>query len=173
LALDDIRLGVIPTWINSDGSGYVNYMETSQIDIAVNANGMEPGLYESKVVVESITTEHRDTVDVQLTVEDATVAIDGATIPVDFHLAQNYPNPFNPTTKIRYGIPHSSLVEIIIYDIIGREVSVLSNTQQEAGHHNLSWDGTNELGAMVSAGIYFCVIQAGDFRQTKKMVLLK
>ena len=173
VALDDIRLGIIPPWINSNGSGYVNYMQTSSIDIGINANGMIPGLYESKVVVQSITTEHRDTVDVQLTVEAATVAIDGETIPIDFHLAQNYPNPFNPTTNIRYSIPHSSLVEIIIYDIIGREVFMLSNTQKEAGYHNLSWDGTNELGAMVSAGIYFYAIQAGDYTQTKKMVLLK
>jgi flagellar hook assembly protein FlgD len=148
-------------------------METASIEIGINANGMEPGLYESKIVVHSISTEHRDTVDVQLTVEDATVALDGVSIPIDFHLAQNYPNPFNPKTNIHYSIPHLSNVKIIIYDIIGRAVLVLSNTQQEAGYYNLSWDGTNELGAMVSAGIYFYAIQASDFRQTKKMILLK
>jgi hypothetical protein len=67
-ALDDIRLGIIPIWVNSDGSGYVHYMETAELEISLNANGLEPGLYESKVVVESMTTDEKDTVDLQLTV---------------------------------------------------------------------------------------------------------
>ncbi len=172
-ALDDIRLGIVPSWISSNSSGYVHYMESSSIDIEIDAVGMAPGGYESKVVVKSLTTEHRDTVGVQLTVEDASVAIDEDIIPINFYLAQNYPNPFNPTTKISYGIPHSSLVDIKIYDIMGREICVIFNAQQEAGYHNLSWNGTNDLGAVVSAGIYFYVIQAGDFRQSRKMILLK
>ena len=172
-ALDDIRLGIVPAWISSNSSGYVYHLESSSIDIEIDANDMIPGLYESKVVVKSLTTDHQDTVDVELTVEDAMVSLDIERIPADYHLAQNYPNPFNPTTKISYGIPNPTLVNIKIYDIMGREIIVLSNSHQKAGYHSLSWDGTNKLGNIVSGGIYVYVIQAGSFRQSKKMVLLK
>jgi len=173
VAVDDIRLGIIPLWINSDGSGYVNYMESSLINISVNANGMEPGIYESKVVVQSITTDERDTVGVQLTVEDATVGLDQISIPIVYHLAQNYPNPFNPITTLDYGLPEVSNVKLVIYDILGREVTTLVNGVQDAGHKSMIWHGTDAFGKNVGAGMYFYLIQAGEFRQVKKMVLLK
>jgi hypothetical protein len=172
-ALDDIRLGVIPTWVNSDSYGYVNYMETSQVDISINANGLEPGFYESKVVVESMTTDEKDTVDLQLTVEDAIVGLDQSTIPLVFSLSQNYPNPFNPTTKIDYGLPEKANVSLVIFDILGREVITLVNGLQEPGYRSMTWNGADAFGRNVSAGMYFYLLQAGDFRQVNKMILLK
>ena len=172
-ALDDIRLGVIPTWVDSDGSGYVNHMETSLIEISINANDMEPGFYESKVVVESMTTNEKDTVDLQLTVETANVGLDQSTIPLVFSLGQNYPNPFNPITQIRYGLPKDAMVNITLYDIMGRTIRTLVKSRQTAGYRSIQWNGTNDKGKSVSAGMYFYSIQAGEFRQTKKMVLLK
>ncbi|MDP6170127.1 MAG: choice-of-anchor J domain-containing protein, partial [Candidatus Marinimicrobia bacterium] len=172
-ALDDIRLGVIPTWINSDGSGYVNYMETSQIDISINANGMEPGFYESKVVVQSMTTDEKDTVDLQLTVEDAIVGLDQSTIPLVFSLSQNYPNPFNPITKIDYGLPEEAYVSLVIFDILGREVVTLVNGLQDPGYRSMTWNGTDVFGRNVSAGMYFYLLQAGEFKKVNKMILLK
>ena len=172
-ALDDIRLGVIPTWVDSDGSGYVNHMETSLIEISINANDMEPGFYESKVVVESMTTNEKDTVDLQLTVETANVGLDQSTIPLVFSLGQNYPNPFNPITQIRYGLPKDAMVNITLYDIMGRTIRTLVKSRQTAGYRSIQWNGTNDKGKNVSAGMYFYTIHAGEFRQTKKMVLLK
>ena len=172
-ALDDIRLGIIPTWVNSDGSGYVHYMETAELDISLNANGLEPGLYESKVVVESMTTDEKDTVDLQLTVETAIVGLDQSTIPLVFSLGQNYPNPFNPITQIRYDLPEDVMVNITIYDIMGRTIRTLVKSKQTAGYRSIQWNATNNKGKSVSAGMYFYTIHAGDFRQTKKMVLLK
>ena len=172
-ALDDIRLGIIPTWVNSDGHGYVNYMETTQLEISLNANGLEPGLYESKVVVESMTTDEKDTVDLQLTVETAIVGLDQSTIPLVFSLGQNYPNPFNPITQIRYDLPEDVMVNITIYDIMGRTIRTLVKSKQTAGYRSIQWNATNNKGKSVSAGMYFYTIHAGDFRQTKKMVLLK
>ncbi|HIB60595.1 MAG TPA: T9SS type A sorting domain-containing protein, partial [Candidatus Marinimicrobia bacterium] len=85
----------------------------------------------------------------------------------------NFPNPFNPVTTLRYDLPEDSQVSIMIYDIMGRKVKTLVNKSQNAGFKATIWDATNDLGQPVSAGIYLYTIQAGDFRQTRKMVLLK
>ena len=148
-------------------------METSLIEISINANDLEPGFYESKVVVESMTTNEKDTVDLQLTVETANVGVDQSTIPLVFSLGQNYPNPFNPITQIKYGLPEDAMVNITLYDIMGRTIHTLVKSRQTAGYRSIQWNGTNDKGKSVSAGMYFYSIQAGEFRQTKKMVLLK
>ena len=94
-------------------------------------------------------------------------------IPNQIILHQNYPNPFNPVTKLRYTIPKNSLVSIIIYDMLGREVKTLINQTQDAGYRSVIWDATNDYGKPVSAGMYLYQIQAGKYLHTKKMVLLK
>jgi len=94
-------------------------------------------------------------------------------VPVIFSLYQNHPNPFNPVTTIRYDLPENSFVNITIYDMIGRIVRNLVSTQQDAGYKSIQWDATNNSGQPVSAGLYLYMIQAENFRQTKKMVLLK
>tara|TARA_Y100000588_G_scaffold3444_1_gene4617 strand:- start:63 stop:2129 length:2067 start_codon:yes stop_codon:yes gene_type:complete len=94
-------------------------------------------------------------------------------IPDVFAMHQNYPNPFNPVTQIRYDLPEDSYVSINIYDIMGRNIKSLVNTDQTAGYRSVRWNATNDLGDPVSAGMYIYMIQAGEFRQTKKMVLMK
>ena len=89
------------------------------------------------------------------------------------NLDQNYPNPFNPITTLRYYLPEDGLVKITIYDMMGRVVKTLMNGSQTAGYKSIQWNATNDEGAPVSAGLYLYTIQAGEFRQTKKMVLLK
>jgi hypothetical protein len=93
---------------------------------------------------------------------------DSNPIPSSFFLTQNYPNPFNSTTMIQYDLPKTSNVALEILDILGRKVDVLVNAKQAAGHHTAVWDGKD-----YSSGIYFYRIQAGDFSETKKMLLLK
>jgi hypothetical protein len=93
--------------------------------------------------------------------------------PSKFQLAENYPNPFNPITTLRYDLPENGLVTIIIYDMLGREVKTLINQTQDAGYRSVIWDATNNYGKPVSAGIYLYQLQAGEYIQTKKMVLLK
>ena len=96
-----------------------------------------------------------------------------AFMPYSFSLSQNYPNPFNPTTQIQYDLPESEFVSINIFDIMGREVKTLVNKEQIAGFRSVQWNATNNLGQPVPAGMYIYTIQAGEFRQTRKMVLLK
>jgi len=104
---------------------------------------------------------------------DYVMGIDGSMIPVEFALLQNYPNPFNPITTLRYDIPENSRVNITIYDMLGRQVKTLINQTQDAGYRSIIWDATNDYGKPVSAGLYLYQIQAGEYMQTKKMVLLK
>ena len=94
-------------------------------------------------------------------------------IPLKFTLHHNYPNPFNPTTTLRYNLPEDALVNITIYDMMGRVVKTMVNSQQNAGFKSVRWNATNDAGSPVSAGLYLYMIQAGEFRQTKKMLLLK
>ena len=102
-----------------------------------------------------------------------TLSIDEDLIPEVFALHQNYPNPFNPTTNINYDLLEDALVTINIYDLMGRSIKSLVNNNQSAGYRSVRWNATNNLGETVSAGMYICTIQAGAFKATKKMVLLK
>jgi hypothetical protein len=94
-------------------------------------------------------------------------------IPLKYAFHQNYPNPFNPVTTLRYDIPENSHVNITIYDMLGRQVKTLINQTQDTGYRSVIWDATNDYGKLVSAGIYLYQIQAGEYMQTKKMLLLK
>ena len=101
------------------------------------------------------------------------LSIQSESIPLQYILRQNYPNPFNPITSLRYELPEDGLVNITIYDMIGRVVKTLVNSSQTAGYKSIKWNATNDRNEPVSAGLYLYTIQAGEFRKTKKMVLLK
>lgn len=92
----------------------------------------------------------------------------GGCFPAEFSLSQNYPNPFNAQTVIDYALPEPAHVSLDVYDILGRKVTTLINSVQPAGHHHVAWNSDN-----ASSGMYFYKIQAGDFSETKKMLLLK
>jgi hypothetical protein len=94
-------------------------------------------------------------------------------IPVIFALHQNFPNPFNPITTLNYGLPKDSDVRLTIFDMLGHEVTTLVHSNQKAGFKSVQWDATDSMGRPVSAGVYIYQIEAGEFVQTKKMVLLK
>ena len=94
-------------------------------------------------------------------------------IPTSYKIHQNYPNPFNPVTTLRYDLPEDAVVNITIYDMMGRQVRTLVSSQQTVGYKSVLWNATNDAGSPVSAGLYFYMIQAGEFRQTRKMVLVK
>ena len=101
------------------------------------------------------------------------MGIDLTSIPDAYSLQQNYPNPFNPTTQIRYGLKESAYVSINIYNLMGKHVRSYVNTVQDAGYNTILWNATDASGQPVPAGMYIYSITAGDFRETKKMILLK
>src|SRR5690606_29622475 len=92
--------------------------------------------------------------------------------PNNFILEQNYPNPFNPTTQITYQIPESGNVKLKVFDILGREVSVLLDEYKEAGKHSVEFNAAS-VSRRITSGVYFYLLQAGEFRESKKMILLR
>lgn len=88
--------------------------------------------------------------------------------PNEFKLYSNYPNPFNPSTKIQFSIPANNYVTLKVYDISGKEVALLVNSQMSAGQHLVNFDAKN-----LSSGIYYYKLNAGNFTQTNKMILMK
>ncbi len=93
--------------------------------------------------------------------------------PKEFSLSQNYPNPFNPICEIAYVLPTDCQVTLSIYNILGQKVRVLLDEYQSAGDKSVKWDGKDDQGQEVTSGVYFYRIQAGDFVQSRKMVLMK
>jgi photosystem II stability/assembly factor-like uncharacterized protein len=89
-------------------------------------------------------------------------------VPATFSLHQNYPNPFNPSTTIKFDLPQSSNVRLSVFDLLGREVSVLVNEKIEAGYHSVEFNASN-----LSSGVYFYRLQAGDIVQTRKLLLIR
>jgi hypothetical protein len=98
------------------------------------------------------------------------MTIAGATteIPESFALYQNYPNPFNPTTMINYQLSMNNDVELSIYNLLGQKIATLVSEYQQAGKHSVTWDATD-----MASGVYYYVLNSGDFHDVKKMVLLR
>ena len=89
-------------------------------------------------------------------------------IPATYRLAQNYPNPFNPLTTIAFDLPQSGIVTLKVYDVLGREVAVLTSGNYPAGSFKTRWEAIG-----FSSGVYFYKIQAGTYFETKKLILLR
>ncbi|MBE2216874.1 MAG: T9SS type A sorting domain-containing protein [Ignavibacteria bacterium] len=140
------------------------------------ANRLAPGSYE---VIADCMGHNGQTANCVITnsnisnfnfVLQSVIAVDppGTEIPAAFTLGQNYPNPFNPVTTITYSLPRTAFVKLTVYDVLGRQVESLVNEQKFAGTYDARWNAER-----YSSGIYFYSVEAGDFREVKKMVLLK
>ncbi len=98
---------------------------------------------------------------------------DTEALPCNYYLKQNHPNPFNPATIIEYNVPVKSHVKIDIFNILGMKIQTLVNETQTTGEYQIFWDGKDYKDNDVATGIYFYRLQAGNFIDTKKMILLK
>ncbi|KAA3612230.1 MAG: T9SS C-terminal target domain-containing protein [Calditrichaeota bacterium] len=94
-------------------------------------------------------------------------------VPQSFSLSQNYPNPFNPSTNIRFQLPENTDVMLKIFNTLGQEVKTLVNRQMSPGMHTVLWDGRGNSGTLVPSGVYYYQIRAGQFHESRKMLLLK
>ncbi len=92
---------------------------------------------------------------------------------MEYELSQNYPNPFNPVTKIRFQIPGFSFVTLRVFDLLGNEVATLVNEEKAAGSYKVEFNSRGLIYQTLPSGIYFYELRAGDYTDTKKMILLK
>ena len=106
---------------------------------------------------------------------DGPLAVDPpqASVPVSYALLPSQPNPFNPSTEIRYELPRDEQVKLTVFDVTGRELQVLVDESKEAGSHAVSWNGTDREGRAMPSGVYFYRLEAGSYKQTHRMTLLK
>ncbi|MFA5403735.1 MAG: agmatine deiminase family protein [Ignavibacteria bacterium] len=109
----------------------------------------------------------------RFTVTNSTFVSNGNELINDYKLFQNYPNPFNPSTNIKFQIPRNSFVTLKIYDILGKEVATLVNENLQAGTYEIPFSISQFSGNRISSGLYFYKLKAGDFTETKKMLLVK
>lgn len=93
--------------------------------------------------------------------------------PEKFSIGLNYPNPFNATTQIPYNLPEAGYIKILIYDIQGRLVKKLKNAYKTAGYHTITWDGQNGQNTTINSGIYFCQMVTANWKETRKIILLR
>ena len=110
--------------------------------------------------------------------EDMVIENANPELPEVFSLSPNYPNPFNPATTIKFQLPEKNGTATVrtvlrVYDILGRVVRTIVDEDMSPGFYTKQWDGLNDKGVGISSGVYFYSIMAGDFRQTKKMLLIK
>jgi hypothetical protein len=94
-------------------------------------------------------------------------------VPKAFALEQNYPNPFNPITTIKFALPEPSSVRLEIYNLLGQRVTTLIDKELPAGDYSAVWEGTDDIGQPVASGMYLYKIEAGKYKASKKMMLLK
>ncbi len=104
----------------------------------------------------------------RLTPDSNEAVIENHLIPTGVSLSHNYPNPFNSSTTLSYSLPHASMVELKLFDLTGREILTLVNQRQNAGSYRIHFDGSH-----LTSGTYFLRMKAGQFSQTRKIVLLK
>jgi hypothetical protein len=89
-------------------------------------------------------------------------------VPISYSLSQNYPNPFNPSTTIRFALPKSGHVELKVYNTLGQEVATLVNEEKTAGTYSAQWNASS-----VASGVYFYRLKAGEYNETRKLLLMK
>jgi hypothetical protein len=94
--------------------------------------------------------------------------LEDAPLPTSFSIDQNFPNPFNPSTIIRYALPQNAVVRLTVFNALGQQVMQLVNGEEEAGYHQVKFDGSR-----LASGVFFYRIEAGAFSQSKKLLLLR
>jgi hypothetical protein len=151
---------------NNNGDSLV---ELSEKALAFDTDNFEDGDY--RIIVEIYDEAGNfdiDSMDVKFKNGNPVSVEDENSNVYSFNLEQNYPNPFNPTTTLSFVIGHRSFVTLKVYDVLGNEIATLVNEEKPAGSYEVEFDAKD-----LTSGIYFYQLRAGEFSQTKKMILMK
>lgn len=152
------------------GDGTLDSGESQFITFNFNSSFMSPGNYEGDVFL--TTNMGSLPIHLQMVILEPLGIKDG-TIPMKFAVSANYPNPFNPSTMFTISIPNQSKVSASVYNLKGRRIATLLNTKMESGDYDLTWQGRNDDGNLVSAGVYILRVDAGSFHHNQKMIYIK
>jgi len=153
-------------YIITNGMSYNDWWNTNNVNDGYHDIYVDLCDQSNNCVRETITVRVWNTTDVE-------EKEDLAGVPDRFSLSQNYPNPFNPDTRIDYSIPGDAKVKLCIYNVMGQTVKTLVDETKTLGYYHVIWDGRDDRGEEVASGIYLCRLEADDFKEVKKMILLK
>ncbi len=163
IALSLKRLNDLPEGFN---------IRVLNLDLRYELNELEKDQYSQRIFLADATYTIRILVGNEEFLQENDEGI--APAPKHFRLSQNFPNPFNGDTRIQYDVPEPSLLRVVVYDMLGREVRELIRSESHpVGYHQISWNGTDQQGHPVASGIYLVSFQSKNFQASKKLVLLK
>jgi len=177
----DFQITADETWLKFDTAGGADPPAatldgTTPMDVWVIADytGMDTGTYTATVTVTSEDAGNSpQEISVVLSILVDVFFVESENLPTSYALSQNYPNPFNPSTKIMFDIPTRSHVTLTVYNVLGQKVTTLVDKEMPPGSYVADWNSTSDNGKEVTSGVYFYKLEADDFIQTKKMLLLK
>ena len=143
--------------------------DSQKVTFSIRSNVLSPSYYVAQVIVDSKSSfgQQKFHKNYQFQVVISSIA-DLAGIPAVIELGQNYPNPFNPSTTIRYGLPNRYHVTLTVFNTLGQQVAILQDGEQDAGYHEVRFEGSG-----LSSAVYFYRLRAGDFTETKRLLLLR
>ena len=152
------------------GDGTLENEESQFITFNLNSLFMDTGEYFGEVTLST----NMGSLPIYLTmVVLEPLGINDGTIPMKFAVSNNYPNPFNPSTQFSISLPERVFVNIAVYDLNGRKVATLINSIMDNGIYELKWEGKNDSGSIVSAGVYILKVDAGTFHYNQKLIFIK
>jgi len=163
-----------PKWLSvSQDAGVVPPDSAHIVEVFFDAGGLLDGNYLANILISSNDpAKSLVVVPVALTTTSLAVEAERA-LPKSFALQPNYPNPFNPTTTLRFDLPAATHVRIVVFDLLGREVTRLVDRHLEAGYRQVVWGGRDSYGREVPTGMYIARMVTPQYTRTIKLVLLK
>ncbi len=153
--------------IGRDFQQYVNTYPRYAFTTTTPDNRSRRGQSDTQYPVSLTASANRANIQFEISLSTG-ITNNSSLIPQTYSLQQNYPNPFNPTTKINFSIPKQGMVSLKVYDVLGKEVMTLVNEQKPAGNFEVDFNGSN-----LSSGAYFYRIEAGEFVDVKRMIIIK
>lgn len=162
-----VAVGDNGTILTSQNAGFTWGLQTTTPFTTRHLYGVSTPIIFNGFIVGEVGT-HATAASFLLNMASVGISNSSSQVPEKFNLSQNYPNPFNPETKISFGLPQAQNVKLAIYDMTGKEVSLLVNGNLNAGSYEYTFDGSN-----LNSGVYFYRLTAGNFTETKKMSLIK
>jgi subtilisin-like proprotein convertase family protein len=159
-------------WLTeSPAQGTVPASQMTEITLTFDATDLAIGEYQSRITITHSAANSPYQIPVSLAV--ASSAGESVDLPTEFALLANYPNPFNSSTELRFDVPQTAAVSLVLYNLLGQEVATLINSTMQAGHHTVNWNGRDRHGVDVGTGIYIVQLRSEGHVFTSKLMMLR